>query len=125
MKYSAIPAALALAFFVAGCAQHEDTPTKYSFIPAPKVSNVEVTGVQDEPGVYDITWDVNDDTAVANYRVYIFDPFSGVPELVGEPTTTSAQVVVGLEIGGLAFGVTAVTVENVEGAMAVGLTPAP
>jgi hypothetical protein len=125
MRYFALLATLALAVFVAGCSQHSDTPTKYSFTPAPKVSNVQVTGVPGEPGVYDVTWDVDDDTAVANYRIYVFDPFTGAPELVGEPTTPSAQVVVGLEIGGLAFGVTAVTVENVEGAMAVGVTPDP
>jgi hypothetical protein len=113
---------VAIAAAALGCSQHEDFPTELSFIPPPAIANLSIQDNGD--GTYDITWSVDDDLAVKEYRVYSFGA-TGLPELVG--TTPSPQFGIDLfvPIGGVPIGVTAVTVENVEGAMAVAVTPDP
>lgn len=119
---------LAAAVFVtgmlaAGCSQHGDLPTQQTYIPPPDITSLEI--FDQGGGLYDIDWEVADDTGVSFYRVYAFGLLSGLPELALETEDTIAGVDVGAQIGGLRFGVTAVTIENVEGAMATAVTPTP
>jgi hypothetical protein len=123
MKQSVFHFAVALVVFVLGCSQHDDTPTRHSFIPAPAITSLNI--IDDGGGKYTITWNVDDDTAVQYYRVYWFNFLTGALEKVAEPSGTQQGVDIGLEAGGLVFGVSAVTVENIEGAMATAVTPEP
>jgi hypothetical protein len=114
--------AVLLVVVAAGCSQHDDLLGEHTFIPAPTPTDVIVTDNND--GTYDINWTVGDDSAVKNYRVYSLSAFSS-PEVIGEPTDTVFGIDLFIPVGGVVLGVTAVTVENVEGAMTVVVTPEP
>lgn len=114
---------LALALAVApGCAQHGDLPAAIAYIPPPTPTNLQITDNGD--GTYDITWDISDPIAVQEYRVYSISALTG-PLLETTVTNPTVGINLGVPIGGVQIGITAVTVENVEGAMAIVVTPAP
>lgn len=123
-KWTRIATALALTAWVTilGCAQHKDFPMQQTYIPPPAIQNLAITSVGG--GKYDLTWSVADPTVVKYYRVYSFNQF-GVASPVDTTATPSAGIDLGFELGGVPFGVTSITVENVEGAMAVAVTPQP
>jgi uncharacterized protein YcfL len=120
------PAACAavLLFALIGCSSHADLPTEQSFIPAPTPTISEV--FDNDDGSYVLRWSVDDDIAVDHYRVYSFDLFTGAPLLAGTTENTEQGIVVSIvPTGGIPLGVSAVTTQNVEGAMAIGVTPEP
>lgn len=108
-----------------GCAQHGDMPAMYRFIPAPTPTNLDIA--DNNNGTYDITWDISDPIAVKEYRVYQYSLLENrfvVLETVTD-RTAGISTGTGAPIGGIPIGISAVTVENVEGAMAIGVTPEP
>jgi hypothetical protein len=125
VKYlQTILASLILLVAVSGCSQHGDLPTELDLVPAPAVT---IDDIQDNSdGTYRVTFSVADDTAVQYYRVYLLNPLTGQMELVGTVSGTNEAGIdlqSGQSISDYPFGISAVTVENVEGAMTVGLTP--
>jgi len=108
-------------FSVFGCAKHDDkVPAMLGLTAPPQPSNV-VAAIVDDPLTagddYDVTWDIDDpDLVVAFFRIYLVSDFG--TELQQDSVTT--QIFRGTSIFPVpAFGVTAVTDENVESAMSV------
>jgi hypothetical protein len=126
MKYlQTILVSLVLLAAVAGCSQHGDLPTDHGFIPAPAVSIDAGSVVDNGDGTYVVPFSVADAAAVQYYRVYLYNPLTGLMEMVGTVDSSPAPVDLqtGQSVAGYPVGVSAVTVENIEGAMAVVLTP--
>jgi hypothetical protein len=112
-------AAVAVFALVAGCSQHDDPAAPLELIDPPTPSNLSI--VNNGDGTYDITWDISNESVVKNYRVYSF--LTGQPALEGEPTDRMWEAFTLIPISDLPYGVSAVTTENVEGPIAVVLTP--
>ncbi len=104
-----------------GCSQHDDLPSPLSIITPPTPTNVTV--VEDGFGLYGISWTVDNEGIVDHYRVYTLS--FGPPSLEGTSPTREFGLNTIIPVGGIVIGVSAVTVDNVEGAMGTGVTPAP
>jgi len=109
----------ALVIILAGCAKHDGLPTPLSVGIPPTVTNLVVTNPQGLD--YDITWDIADPSVVRHYRVYAIVPgFNGdSAQLADTTTTTTFLATLAIAVPGVRFGVSVVTLENVEGAMVV------
>lgn len=103
-----------------GCSSHSDLPTEQSFTPAPTPTNVQITSAGGS--LYDMSWSIANAIGVDRYRVYSLSEFAP-PELLGETTEMMFGIDTVIPVSGLPFGVSAVTDQNVEGAMAVAVTP--
>ncbi len=115
---------VACTFF--SCEERQDFPQPLAVSVPPKPYNLVVTSVEPAPGEivweYDLTWEVADPTAVKIYRIYIVGN-SGLKEMAG----TSEELQVALlwvgSLEGTVFGVSAVSVENVESDLATAVAP--
>lgn len=122
MRHSLFHVLIAVAVLACGCSQHGDLPTRHSYIPAPDVVNVSI--VDNGDGTYDIAWDVEDETAVDYYRIYVLNEV-GMFEVAAETADKEFGINLFIPFGGFFIGISAVTVESVEGAMTVVVTPEP
>ena len=118
-----LTAAIAVVALVgaSACSSHDDLPTALSITapPTPAVTDV----VDNGNGTYDIFWTVDNASVVDYYRVYSLSFGSPVLEDTTSAMTFGISTIV--PVGGVVIGVSAVTVENVEGAMGTGVTPEP
>jgi len=114
-------AALAAVLTSAGCARHEDFPSPLGLLAPPAPKSLMIT--DDGGGKYTMTWDIDDPAIVDHYNIYSVSSF-GVA-LEGSTSDMLFGVDLLFPVGGVVLGVSAVTVENVEGAIVTGVTPAP
>lgn|GEM_PF-2347664 len=108
------------AWSVSGCKKHGDLPAPLGVSVPPTVTNLVVNNPQALD--YDISWDIADPSVVRMYRVYaVVRGLNGrdSAELADSTTSTSFLATLAIPIAGVRFGVTVVTLENVEGAMVV------
>jgi hypothetical protein len=123
LKQGALAAACgALVLVLGGCPKHENFPTELDVTVPPTPSNLTIT-VPDASTTYTFEWEISDPTNVKGYRLYSIGLFP-TPELLAE--TTSTQVTppaFGYSLTGLQFGVSAVSTDNVEGAMTTAVAP--
>ncbi len=102
---------------VLSCSKHENFPAALDVDKPPVVTNLAVTVVPQPDGIhYDITWDIDDSSVVHHYNVYALSEFT-LPDLLGASETTAFLAESEFEIPTLAFGVTVVTTQFVEGSI--------
>jgi hypothetical protein len=65
---------------------------------------------------YDVTWSIDDPAVVSHYKIYALSDFS-LPDLLGTSETTTFLAEADFEIPTLAFGVSVVTNQFVEGSI--------
>jgi hypothetical protein len=68
-------------------------------------------------GNYNLDWFVEDSLSVAYYRVFIIDPFTGPDELDTTSVSTYGFDFRPLAVTGIIWGVSAVSVDNLESRM--------
>jgi hypothetical protein len=105
------------------CSKHDDPPPQISVIEPPIPTNFTVTSPT--PGIFDLSWDVGDPSAVNYYRLYYLDPFFSQLTFADTTAATSIQFDVGAAITELMWGVSSVTVENVEGTIVYATVQTP
>jgi hypothetical protein len=113
-----IVGAMALA---AGCNKHENFPAELDVVVPPTPSNFVITNPQGTD--YDLSWQISDAAAVKNYRLYLVGSLGLAPELLAEPATTTFPITLSFDATGLRFGISAVSVDNVEGNMTTAVVP--
>jgi hypothetical protein len=106
---------------VAGCSKHSDLPSPLGFITPPTPTNINI--VDDGGGAYQVSWSIDDAAIVSYYRLYSVTVFG--TSYVDSTASTEIGVIFPYQAAGWVVGVTAVTVENIEGAMATAATPEP
>jgi hypothetical protein len=105
-----------------GCPKHENFPPALDLEPVPTPFDFVITNPQGTD--YDFTWDIDDpDGVVDHYRVYLVGEGFAADELLGETDVPSFLVSFQISVTGLKFAVSAVSTENVEGAVAVSTAP--
>ncbi|MFH1755034.1 MAG: hypothetical protein ABIA59_04970, partial [Candidatus Latescibacterota bacterium] len=67
------------------------------------------------PGIFNLTWDIDDPAVVSYYRLYYRDPIFFQLTFADTTASTSLQFDVGVAITDILWGVSSVTIENVEG----------
>jgi len=108
---------------ILGCAKHKDFPTPMDVKAPPTPANFRVS--MDSLGTYYLDWEIGDSSSVAYYQIYTYDAFAGLSEF-DTTTTTSYQASFGLfKIVGIVWGVSAVTVDNIESVIVYGTAPGP
>jgi hypothetical protein len=105
------------------CSKHDDPPTRVSVVEPPTPFNFTV--LSPTPGIFDMSWDIDDPSVVSYYRLYYLDPFFSQLTFADTTAATSIQFDVGAAITELMWGVSAVTVENVEGTIVYATVQAP
>lgn len=105
--------ALVLIFVLLACSKHDDPPMQVDVVEPP--APFDVTVFSPTPGVFNLSWDVGDPSVVNYYRLYYLDPFFFDLTFADTTVGTSIQFDVGAAITDLMWGVSAVTIENVEG----------
>jgi len=106
---------------VAGCSKHKDFPAELPLITPPTPTNLSIT--DDGNGRYTLTWDIGDPAAVDHYNLYLVSAFGTEFEDETPDTNIGVDLGTGIAIPGVVLGISAVTVENVEGAMVTVVTP--
>ena len=119
MKRSLVAIACILA--LSACSKHTDFPSMLPIVAPPAPSNFTVTTSNDI--VYDLSWTINNPSAVAYYRLYAQDLFTGAPVLADTTMTTAVQVDLQVPVPGVVFGVSSVSNGNVESAIVYGSAP--
>ena len=100
------------AALLAACEKREDFPTELDITPPPVPFNLSISTPSQTQ--YDMTWEINDPgSIVKEYYVYLYTGLT-LPDSIGTSTTTSFSWTSPFPISGIAFGVTAVTDQNVE-----------
>lgn len=95
-----------------GCESRNELPGVLGITPPPQPANLDIQ--KTSPTMYELTWTIDDpSTVVSEYRVYSVSAFAP-PELIGSTTQTQTDVDTVIPVTGIVFGVSAVTVENVE-----------
>jgi hypothetical protein len=115
---SLLTVAVAVAF-APGCENHENFPQPLGVAAPPTVTNFSVTTPDNMN--FDLQWEIDDPTGVQLYRIYFGVQGLGPPELETETTQTcpcTFPAALPTPISGTVWGVSVVTDENVEGAMA-------
>jgi hypothetical protein len=105
------------AALVWGCSKHESPPAPLAIPVPPKPMDFRVT--MPTEGDYYLDWWVEDSTAVDHYRVYIYDRSLG-PTLVDTTSVSDYHYNFYMPILGVIWGVSAVSVENVESEIVYG-----
>jgi hypothetical protein len=104
---------LVLIFLLFACSNHDDPPLQINVIKPPAPFNITV--LSPTPGIFDLSWEIGDPSVVSHYRLYYLDPFFFQVTFADTTAATSIQFDVGAAITELIWGVSSVTVENVEG----------
>jgi hypothetical protein len=94
-----------------GCDSRNELPAVLGITPPPQPANLNIQ--KTSPTMYELTWTIDNPTAVSEFRVYSVGPF-GPPELIGATDQTQTDVDTVIPVTGIVFGVSSVTVENVE-----------
>ena len=113
-------AAVLLIVVVSACARHEDLPAPLTILGVPIVAppTPDLSVSTTDSLTFILTWSVNDPTGVVSYyRVYTMIPFLGT--IIDSTLVANAQVDLGVVLPGLEFGVSSVTLQNVESAIDV------
>jgi hypothetical protein len=110
---------LVLAWALVSCEERQEFPQPLAISAPPKPFNLTVTSPA--PQQYDLAWEISDPAAVKIYRIYLVS--YGPPELVGTSETPSYLAETVFPISGLVFGVSAVSIENVESDLATAVAP--
>jgi hypothetical protein len=114
-----------LVLVLGGCPKHENFPTALEITVPPTPSNFNIT-VPSSSTTYTFEWEISDPASVKGYRLYNIGLFA-TPELLADETTITGTEVTppafGYSLSGLQFGVSAVSIDNVEGPMAVAVAP--
>lgn len=105
--------ALVLIFVLLACSKHDDLPMRVDVIEPP--APFDVTVFSPAPGVFNLSWDIGDPSVVSYYRLYYLDPFFFDLTFADTTASTSIQFDVGAAITDLIWGVSSVTIENIEG----------
>lgn len=105
----------------AGCSKHSDLPSPLGFITPPTPKNLNI--VDEGSGKYLLSWSIDDAAIVAYYRLYSVTAFGTA--YVDSTLDTEIGVIFPYQAAGWVVGVTAVTQENIEGAMATAVTEEP
>lgn len=103
---------IVLILVLLACSNHDDPPSPLGVSEPPTPANFTVASPS--PGIYDLAWSISDPSAVKFFNLYYLDPFSG-PMFADTTAATSIQVNVGAAVSGLTWGVSSVSVGNVEG----------
>lgn len=121
-----VVAATAVAAVLSGCPKHDNFPSPLSLTAPPTPENFVITdlGAGTPAGWdYGLEWTVSDPGLVSFYRVYLLNP-PFAPELQFETTVTSPPPInFPFQATGIQLAVSAVSNDNVEGAMATGVVP--
>jgi hypothetical protein len=115
--------ALVLIFVLLACSKHDDPPMRVDVIEPPSPFNVSV--FSPTPGVFNLSWDIDDPSVVSYYRLYYLDPFFFHLTFADTTAATSIQFDVGAAITELMWAVSSVTIENVEGGIVYASPPSP
>ncbi len=123
MRLSATVAALALVLVAGACSKrHGGLPAPLGVTPPPTVTNFVVTMPDSaNPLDFDLSWSIDDPSLVDHYRIYfvVAGPRGTSSDLVATTTSTTFPATLAVPVPDVAFGVTVVTTEHVEGAMVV------
>ncbi len=115
-----------LVLALSDCSKHGDMPAQLPIIVPPVPGNFTVDSCSN--GVYSLSWDVSDPAVVSHYRIYTVDSYFG-PSFADTTSATSIQITIinlpGVCVPGLTWGVTSVTIENIESRMAYAITVIP
>ena len=104
------------------CAKHENFPSAVTLSKPPTPQNLTVTSPS--LGDYDLEWEISDPAVVGEYNIYLVDPFFGL-QFLDTSDTTIFLATTQFPIPGLVFGVSTVSVENVEGTIVFEAAPDP
>ncbi len=115
--------ALVLVMVIIACSNHDDPPVRIDVIEPPVPVNFSV--LSPAVGVFNLSWDINDPSLVSYYRLYYVDPFFGQLTFADTTAATSIQFDVGAAITDLLWGVSSVTIQNVEGTIVYASVQAP
>jgi hypothetical protein len=94
------------------CSKHNDPPSPLDVNEPPTPANFTVSNPA--PGIYDLAWDISDPAVVKYFNLYYLDPYTG-PVFADTTAATSIQVNVGVAVSGLTWGVSSVSISNIEG----------
>ncbi|NIM19442.1 MAG: hypothetical protein GTO51_03570 [Candidatus Latescibacteria bacterium] len=114
---------LVLVLAVIACSNHDDNPPPQLPITVPP-SPTNFTVTSPSPGIFDLSWGISDPSVVSHYRIYLLDPFLG-PVFADTTAATSIQINVGTAVSDLIWGVSSVTLQNVEGYIVYASVTAP
>jgi len=98
---------------ILACSKHGDPLSPINVTKPPTPTNFAVTSPN--PGIFNLSWDIDDPASVSYYRLYYIDPVFYQLEFADTTAATSVQFDVGTAISQLTWGVASVTTENVEG----------
>ena len=110
-----------LVLVLGGCPKHENFPAVLDVTVPPTPSNFNIT-VPDASTAYTFEWEISDPTDVKGYRLYWIG-LTPTPELLAETPDLNIQQTFASSLKGLQFGVSAVSTDNVEGAMTLAIAP--
>lgn len=108
---------------VMGCSKREDMSPAHPIDAPPVPENFQIKKINTLIGVldeYELNWDVSDPSAVDFFRLYAVSGFT--LEHIGD-SSAPPETVTTLSMAGLVFGVTSVSVQNVESDAAFALAP--
>ncbi len=103
---------LAAVVILVGCAKHNDLPSPMDLNAPPTPANFTVN--MPDTGNYFLDWDVVDSLVVDYYQIYTFDPFSGPEKLVQTSVSNYHMDFRPFPLLGLIWGVSVVSVDNLE-----------
>ena len=111
-------ALLILAILLVSCAKHKDFPNPVDVDEPPLPMNFTVE--MPDSFTYKLNWSVSDSISVSYYNIYLFDQFYG-PQLVTTTNLTNyQQSYFPLYVVGLVWGVSSVSIDNIESRIVYG-----
>lgn len=111
---------LCMVLLMAACAKHDDFPQAVD-VTEPQVP-AQFTVSMPDMGIYELDWQVADSTQVSYYRIYIYDPYTGPTEF-DQTTVSEYYYEFPFAVTDVIWGVSAVSLENVESKIVYGIAP--
>lgn len=111
---------LCLPLFLLSCAKHDDFPQALDVSP-PQIPS-QFTVAMPDIGIYELDWQVADSTLVSYYRIYIYDPYAG-PAEVDQTSVSEYYYEFPIAVTEVIWGVSAVSIENVESMIVYAYAP--
>jgi hypothetical protein len=102
------------------CSKHDNFPMAID-VASPQVPANFIVEMPDI-GIYELDWEVADSTQVSYYRIYIFDPFSG-PAAFDETAVSEYYYEFPIAVTEVVWGVSSVSIENVESKIVYAFAP--
>ena len=103
---------LALVVVLSACAKHEDLPPMLPVSAPPLPTNFTVTSA--DAITFDLSWSVDDPASAAYWNVWLVDPLTLQPGLLDSTSVTNVTINLGVSLPGAVFGVSTISVENLE-----------